>query len=91
VTVAGAASAAVFVAALGLLVVDGRALGDSLGWLERVGLALLVTGGLGAGVHAAGFAPSSGSLRFVARPVYAWPAALSGALIYLFIDNLVRT
>jgi hypothetical protein len=67
------------------LVYEGRALGDSLSWLERGGLALLLAGAVGAFAHGAGVAATSRLLRFVAVPSFAWPAILAGMAIMILV------
>ena len=78
------ASLALAALAVVVLLLDGRALLDGLDWFTRGGLALLLTGAVGALVHGVGAPNENRLLRFVARPVYAWPAVLSGAaLLYV--------
>ncbi len=70
--------------ALVVLLLDGRALLDGLDWFTRGGLALLLSGGVGALVHGVNGPRESRLLRFVASPAFAWPAVLSGAaLLYV--------
>ncbi len=67
-----------------VLLLDGRALLDGLDWATRGGLALLLTGAVGALVHGLAAPNENRLLRFVARPAYAWPAVSAGAaLLYL--------
>ena len=56
-------------------------MGDSLSWLERGGLALLLIGMVGAAAHDAGIAGSSWLLRHAATPRYAWSAIILGVAI----------
>lgn len=71
-------------AAVVALLLDGRALLDGLDWFTRGGLALLLTGGVGAVVHGVDAPRTSGLLRFAASPGFAWTAVLSGAaLLYV--------
>ncbi len=80
-TAARIASLVLTGAALVFLVVEGRALGDSLSWTERTGLALLLAGSVGGFAHGAGIAASGAIVRFVAVPGFAWPAIVLGAAV----------
>lgn len=85
---ARAVSLALAAVAIGLLIVDRRALDDGLPWTVRAGLALATTGIIGAGAHGAAVQAQSRLLRFVAAPRVAWPAIILG-LGLIFVEHLL--
>ena len=76
-------SAALVVLLLAYLAVDAEILTPAADWVERLLLAAIMAGGIGAATHAAGHTTENAMLAFFAAPRHAW--SLTGIGLGLLI------
>ena len=53
----------------------------SAGWIESVGLAIVLVGLIGAAAYGFGHRPEQRVLQFVQSPKVAWPTMLAGLMV----------
>jgi hypothetical protein len=72
----------VLVALVGIVILRNPEWTDaSAGWIESIGLAIVLVGLIGAAAYGFGHLPEGRVLQFVQSPKVAWPAMLVGLIV----------